>query len=260
MSWGWNERATKADVKHLIGGDEPKVVYKVGQYEVTVPGKEQQITYCVPHQRSHDPRETFPNLEVRDGELRLPVTDLVDTILSRIEPVELARALWQNDEVKAEFMSCLTTRYNESGVGDEDRRKFIAEVKEAIHDKALDTLASTMAKLEWEMDRRANHYHEINRINDVLRDHDVKVNRSRKNEAGEWVMEPVLLQFDQLDRSTKNEDSGFTHGELEVGGKGWEEARSFWRAEVAKRFPAPADDDDGSSDLGISDADLEVPA
>lgn len=241
MSWGWNERPTKADVKYLISGDAPKVVYKVGQYEVTVPGDEQEVTYCVPHQRGHDPREIFPNMDVRDGELRLPITDLVDTILSRIEPVELARALWQNDEVKAEFMSCLTTRYNESGIGGGDRRKFIAEVKEAIHDKALDTLASTMAKLEYEMDRRANHYHEINRINDTLREKDVKVGRSRKDDAGEWFTEMVPLQFDQLDRSIKNEESGFTRGELEIGGKAWEEARAFWRAEVVKRFPAPAE-------------------
>ncbi len=240
MSWGWNERATKAEVKHLIGGDTPAVVYNIGRYEVTVPGEEVAVTYCTPSHQTTDPRKTFPNMEVADGELRLPVTDLVDVVLSRLRPVELASALWQNDEVKSEFMSCLATRWSQMGLDDPDRRKFLADVKEAIHDTALDRLASTMAKLEYEMNRRSHHYQEIQRINDKLRELDVKVMRGRTNEAGEWVTEPVLLQFDQLDRSTKKEESGFTRGELEVGGKSWEEARAFWRAEVAKRFVVPA--------------------
>lgn len=248
MSYGWNERPTKAEVKHHIGGDAPAVVYKVGHYEVTIPGAEIEITYRNPYHRQTDPRSTFPNMDVTDGEIRIPVTDLVDEILSRIDPVELAQSLWQNDKVKDEFMSCLTERWSQQGIGDSDRRKFLDGVKEAIHDKALDRLASTMAKLELEMDRRANQYHQISRINETLRELDVKVHRSVKNDAGEWVREPVLLQLDQLDRSTKNEDGGFTRGELEVGGKGWEEARAFWRAEVAKRFPAPAEN---------ADADLE---
>ena len=239
MSWGWNDRPTKAEVKHLIGGEKPAAVYRIGRYEVTVPGAELDVTYRSPYDRQTDPRSTFPNMEVTDGEIRIPVTDMVDEILSRIEPVELAQALWQNDDVKREFMSCLTTRYSEQGIGDADRRKFIADVKEAIHDKALDVLASTMAKLEYEMDRRAQHYHEIIRINDVLREHDVKVGRSRKDGAGEWFTEMVPLQFDQLDRAPKNDSGGFTRGELEIGGKAWEEARTFWRAEVAKRFPLP---------------------
>jgi hypothetical protein len=259
MSWGWNDRPTKAEVKHHIGGDTPAVVYKVGRYEVTAPGDEIEITYRDPYHRQTDPRSTFPNMDVTDGEIRIPVTDLVDEILSRIEPVELAKALWQNEDVKAEFMACLTTRYNESGIGDGDRRKFLAEVKEAVHDKALDRLANTMAGLEFDMDRRANQYHQIGRINDTLRELDVKVSRGRKNDSGEWVTEPVLLQFNQLDTSTKNPEGGFTRGELEVAGKAWEESRAFWRTEVAKRFPTPVDDeDDGSSDLGLSDADLEV--
>lgn len=241
MSWNWNERPTKAEIAHHIGGDEPKVVYRIGQYEVTIPGAEAEVTYRVPSHRKTDPRATFPNMDIADGEMRIPVTDLVDVVLSRIEPVELARALWQTEEVKNEFMSCLTSRWNESGIGDGDRRKFLADVKEAIHDKALDRLASTMASLEFEADRRAHHFHEISRINDALRDLDVKVSRGRTNEAGEWVTEPVLLQFDQLDRSTKNAEGGFTRGELEVGGKAWEESRAFWRSEVSKRFPVPSD-------------------
>lgn len=235
--FGWNERPSKATVKHHVGGEAPAVVYGVGKYEITVPGDEVEVTYRVPYHRQTDPRATMPNMEVADGEIRIPVTDLVDEILSRIEPVELASALWQNDDVKAEFMSCLATRWSQMGLDDGDRRKFLADVKEAVHDEALDRLASAMAKLEYEMSRRAHFYQEIQRINETLRNLDVKVNRGRTNEAGEWVTEPVLLQFNELDRPTKNEEGGFTRGELEVAGRAWDEARAHWRDEVLKRFP-----------------------
>lgn len=235
--FNWSNRPTKAKVTHHIGGDTPAVVYKVGQYEVTVPGDETEVTYSVPYHRQTDPRSAFPNMDVSDGEIRIPVTDLVDEVLSRIAPVELAQALWRDDDVKNEFMSCLVTRYNGMNVDDADRRKFIDGVKEAIHDKALDCLASTMGKLEFEMTRRANFYQEVRRINETLRNLDVKVNRGRTNEAGEWATEPTLLQFNELDRPTKDESGSFTRGELEVAGKAWDEARAFWRDEVLKRFP-----------------------
>lgn len=237
MNWNWNDRPTKAIVKHYIGGDDQGTVYSVGQYEVTIPGPEVEVTYRVPYHRQTDPRSAFPNMDVTDGEIRIPVTDMVDEVLSRIAPVELAQALWQNEDVKSEFMSNLVTRYNQMNIGDSDRRKFIEGVKETIHDKTLDRLASTMAKLEFEMDRRAHFFHEISRINETLRNLDVKVNRGKINDAGEWVTEPVLLQFNELDRPTKDESGSFTRGELEVAGKAWDEARAFWRAEVLKRFP-----------------------
>jgi len=235
--FNWNERPSRATVKNFIGGDCPAVVYKIGQYEVTVPGEESEVTYRVPYHRQTDPRSAFPNMDVTDGEIRIPVTDLVDEVLSRIMPVELATALWQNDEVKDEFMSCLITRYNQMNIGDADRRKFLAGVQESVHDKAIDRLASTMAKLEFEMDRRAHYFHEISRINATLRDLDVKVNRGCTDDAGEWIIKPVLLQFNELDRPTRDEDGSFTRGELEVAGKAWDEARAFWRDEVLKRFP-----------------------
>lgn len=235
--FGWNDRPSKASVKHHIGGDEPAVVYGIGKYEVTVPGDEREVTYRVPSHHRTDPRSALPNMEVTDGEIRVPITDLVDEILSRIEPVELAVALWQNDEVKAEFMSCLSTRWSQMGPGDPDRRKFLADVKEAVHDKALDKLAGAMASIEHDMNRRAHYWQEIQNINRQLAELDVRVNRGRTNEAGEWVTEPVLLQFNDLERSTKDENGKATRGELEIAGKSWNEARAHWRDEIDKRFP-----------------------
>lgn len=238
--YGWNERPTKASVKHFIGGDKPATVYSIGKYEVTVPGEEVEVTYGVPYHRNTDPRSTLPNMEISDGEIRIPVTDLVDEVLSRLDPVELARSLWQNDEVKDEFLYCLATRWSEQGIDDGDRRKFLTQIQEAVHSKAVDALASSAASLEWKFSKEAHHYDEVRRINDTLRELDVKVMRSSLVD-GEWVQTPTLLQFDERDRSIKDETGKFLRGELEVSGRCWEEARAYWRIEVARAFPAPVE-------------------
>ena len=231
--YGWNERPTKADAKHYIGGDQPAAVYEIGQYQVTIggatPENEPVVTYTHKYRHTSDPRSVVPNMEVTDGEIRIPVTDLVGEILKRLDPVELARALWTEQDVREEFMECLITRYNESGIGDAERRKFLSGVKESVHSKALDNLASAMYKCEFELSRISNHYDEVRRINDFLRENDIR----RPN--GE------LVQLNTRDHSIKNETGTFQRGELEVSGKSWEEARDHWRKEVARRFPEPTE-------------------
>lgn len=228
--YGWNEKPTKATTHQFIGGENPRAVYEIGQYEVTVEGSSPDnhpaVTYKHKYRQTTDPRHTLPNMEIADGEIRIPVTDLVGEALKRLEPVDLAKALWTEQEVRDEFMYCLSTRYTESGIGDADRRKFLAGVKEAVHSKALDALASAMAKCEWELSKIANHYDEVRRINDFLRERDIR------NSKGE------IVQLNTRDHSIKNEAGNFQRGELEVSGKAWEEARAYWRDEVVKRFPS----------------------
>jgi hypothetical protein len=235
--FGWNNRPTKASVKHLIGGDNPATVYSVGKYEVTVPGAEAEVTYCAPSDsRFGDPRDAFPNMRVEDGEVRLPVSDLVDTVLSRVEPVELAQALWTNKDVREEFIGCMTHTYWSDDFGDEERRKFLSAVKEQVHLKAVSDLASTMGKLEWELTRYTHFYNEIRRINDVLRQRDVKVRRSKYAEDGSVTYVEEVLQFNEDDRQ-RGPDDRFQRGALDVGGKSWEEARNWWREKVTSQFP-----------------------
>jgi hypothetical protein len=243
MSYGWHEHPTKAAVKHFVGGDEPRVVYAIGQYEVTVPGAEVAITYRVPSHASADPRQSFPNMEVRDGEIRLPVVDLVSEVLSRLDPIELAQALWQNDEVKAAFVDCMVERYSQQGVDDADRRKVLLGLKETVHSVALDKLASAAASMEYAVTREANHYDEVRRINETLRAYDFKVNRVVYDDQGKSTgTGDVLLQFDDRERREKTPAGGWTFGQFEIGGRVWNEARDHWRETVVKHFPAPKAD------------------
>jgi hypothetical protein len=225
--FGWHDRATKAELKHRIGGDSPCRVVSVGHgtYEVTIPDDpEIDVTYQSPYRRPSDPRQTFPNMEVRDGEMRIPLDDIVGAILARVEPREIAVALWQDDEVKAEFMDALAVRYSERGLGDGDRRKFLASVKEAVHDAALDKLASAMAGLEYAIAKNYYLHTEIRRINDTLEHYGV----TRPPRGDEVGPQPLRIKDE-------------SHvGEFKIGGTAWNEARDHWRAEIRERFPAPA--------------------
>jgi hypothetical protein len=226
MMFGWSEKPTKAEVKHLIGGENPARVVSIGHghYEVTIPDDpEAEVTYKLPYYRSGDPRQTFPNMEVREGEMRIPLDDIVSAILARVEPVEVAAALWQDNDVKAEFMDALATRYSERGIDDGDRRKFLADVKEAVHDKALDRLAGSMASLEYAIAKNYYLHSRIREINDMLRHYDV-----RRPARGDET-EPQLIQIRDEQHL----------GEFKIGGTAWNEARDFWRREVGRQFPTP---------------------
>lgn len=227
MSYGWNDRESKVEPRNFIGGEKTGAVYNIGSYQVTVYGftseNAPEVTYRNDRYQSADPRQTFPNMEVRDGEIRLPVTDLVGEILTRLEPVELAQSLWDNAEVRAAFMDCLVTRWSESGIGDDDRRKFILGVKEAIHSKALDGLREKIGSLEYAVSKRAFFYHEINTVNDRLRETELHL-RGR--------FDAPDIELPRLRHEDNDPD-------FKIGGKNWTDAREDWREKLIAMFPAP---------------------
>lgn len=68
--FGWNDRATTAEVKYRIGGEKPGRVVSVGwgTYEVTVPDDPNaDVTYRGPHHTNRDPR---PELTVAPDRAR----------------------------------------------------------------------------------------------------------------------------------------------------------------------------------------------
>lgn len=177
-----------------------------------------------------DPRLTLPNMEIREGAMVIPITDIVDEIIARADPVDLAEALWQNAMVRERFIECMSERYTQGGIDDADRRALLGKVSAVVHDQALDRLADIMARTEYETVRRYAFWQETGRINDTLRNHDIKTSRSVRNDDGTWGTELVLLQM-HLDPEAEK-----------VGGKNWTEAREFWRKEVLRQFPLPADE------------------
>jgi hypothetical protein len=216
MSFGFMDRPTKA--RQITKGETP--TYEVGRHTVTV-HPDGSLTYSSNSYRSADPRKTFPNMEVTDGKLEIPIEDMVDLILTRIDPVELAESLWSHEDVRAAFIETFTDHYR--GVfTPAERRAFLSEVKEAIHSPRLDELANSMRDMEHNLSIRFQYWQQVENANRILRDLDVNMPSGS----------PMQLQ--NLERS----------GDLEFGGTLWNEARDWWRAEMLKQFPIPKDEEE----------------
>ena len=222
MMYGWNSSPTKAQETTRLNnadGTHRATVYNVAGYDVVV-AVDGGVTYAYRAHSTSDPIQTFPNMEIRDGEMRLPITDIVGEILKRIDPCDLAQALWTESETAREkFMDALAFRWSREGVDDGDRRKFIDKVKNAVHEKALDRLADKMALLEYAISKRSYFYHEVNQVNEYLR------NANCRNSDG------TLIQLTHEDNDP----------DFRINGKHWNGARAFWRDEVLRQFPIPAD-------------------
>ena len=207
--WDYASRPSKLTSKHQIGGDRPAKVYEVGRHTITV-YDDGEVTAHQPYGYRGDPQSTLPNMEIIDGQIRIAMEDLIDQVLERIEPEELAVTLWANDEVRDRFMEALAERYSQDNIGDKDRRKFLDKVKEAVHSEALDKLASAVAKMEYDISSAWSAYRTISDCNQTLQNYAV-----RKPNGD-------LLQLKDVTNC----------GEFSIGGKVWNEARDHWRDEV----------------------------
>lgn len=224
--FGWNEKPTVAEVKYRLEGEVPARVVTIGHgsYEVTIPNDPNvDVTYKHIRQTYGDPRETFPNMEVSDGEMRIPLDDIVSAVLARVKPADIAVALWADDEVRDEFIYAMTRRYSSDNISDADRRKFLSEVKDAVHSEALDRLGNAMAKLEYECAQRFSIWQEVQQINNTLEHYDV-TRPPRGEEEGE---QPLRITYPTNSK------------EFSIGGQAWNEAREHWRDEVLRLFPTP---------------------
>ena len=67
---------------------------------------------------SADPRHTLPNISVEGDAIVIPFCDIVEMVVARAEPAELAKSLWQNDDVREQFIYCMEERYSSGNIGD----------------------------------------------------------------------------------------------------------------------------------------------
>lgn len=177
-----------------------------------------------------DPRETLPNLEVKDGVIVLPFADLVGLIIERADPTELAKELWANDDVRAEFLHCLTSRYSDDNVTDADRRKFLRDVKEEVHSRALDQLVTKLNDLEYNAREAQRVRHDGWRYDGHYRN----VLDTVEGIAGADVKAKLIARFGE------RYNSGLAdHEDFQIGRKHWNEARDYWRKKTLELFPEP---------------------
>ena len=259
--FGWSNRPTHVEPRHMVGGERPAAVYTIGKYEVTVTtglgdvaALDLDVTYRVPssYYQPSDPRATLPNMSVEDGELRFPITDLIDMIMSRISPDELAVELCADPAVRTRLLEVLADQWSQDNIGDADRRAFLVKVQSAVHSAAIDKLVGSLASAE---ERAGYRYHvrsEIARINRVLLESDVRVPVYRCASAGtarpeDAEPETEVLQFIDEGGAVKLPDGSTRPGLFETISQNWCEARQYWRAEAARLLVGP---DQATRDAG----------
>lgn len=211
--------------------------YEMGSYRISVPTDVDQAA-LVAHRyhRYSGEKNMLPNLHFSsEGELIIPIEDLVHVILARADPEELAEALWRNDEVRERFQERMTACYAESFT-EAERRRFLAQVQGVVHSAALDRVHQQLYKLEDE-GRRTTSYERWKKAESIL-----------YRRLYEWttaleLTEEQRKQFEfnftkpeYLDRDLQTRQDPL---DLESVGPEWHASRDYWRARLAEVFPGP---------------------
>lgn len=242
--YGSEYKAQEAPTLHVIDGEE-QPVYKIGKYNVRVSFLKREIYVSEPERRyGSSSNGISQSINLYDGVLSVDFSFIVDEVLGKSDPVEVARCMLANEDVRTMVIEALAERWSQDNITDTERRRFLHAVAAQTNDKAVDILADTMRKWEYAFDKRSYVSHTIRNANDVLRSLDVKIQgAARKNqETGEWEKsEPVLLQLRDVDAMDVDEEGKTIpgRGSLAIGGKAWDEAREYWRDEIGKLFPPP---------------------
>ena len=236
MPYGYEEAETKLEThQYEKGEDGLSAVFTLGSYKIRVQihdeNNQPKVTYSRDDRyRSSDPRKTFPNMEVRDGMFILPVEDLTSEILSRCEPKDLARALWANDEVKAEFMYCMTERYTDGAFNNQDRREFLHKIQVAILADATSNLSDRFAESEFNFCKMKYFWDQVNAANQTIKIAEDRVRQCLGHNHPDYsgdLFTITRIKEDGSDPLTK------------IGGTAWNESRDYWRAKISELFPDP---------------------
>lgn len=224
--------ATPSSVDPSTGEDVYRIPGQWTTHEVRVPeGTELRMQdNRWAHKTSTDPRSTLPNVEVKEGVLVIPLSDMVEMVMARAEPADIARELWANDEVRDEFISCASTRYSSGGIGDEDRRKLLTALQSAVHDEALDVAVRQLQSME----------HDVRQI--TVKNFRTDSYGMHYNRVLEWVersCNDVAVAEFKREFGDSWPDRGPDSEDFAIGRKHWNESSTFWRKKLLEMFAPP---------------------
>lgn len=236
----WNDREATIEVRSKRVenfADRPAregKVYDVNDVQVTV-WSDGTVTAHRARYTSSNPQSTFPNMTFEEGTLRLPIEDLVSVILQRITATELAEGIVHDKDARERLIEVLGHRWDDL-VGDEDRRKFLHEIKSAVHDAALDKLKDAMCTLERAARDKWHYYNKIGQFHYWW--NGVKETIANFNCTG-------FNPQDLLSRIEERHGAGFKavndteEAEFGIGKKHWNEARDHWRKRAEEMYSFP---------------------
>jgi len=237
--------AKKPAEPNFIDGKTGEAVYVIhgtyGNRSIRVPKdvpvviEDTRANYGVYSSGSTNPRDSFPNIEVRDNALVIPIVDMLDEILMRADPAALAESLWYNEEVRERFVECMVRRYASDDFKIQDRIKFLHAVKEQVHDQHLWNLQGSLVTLEGEASRVAYSQY----LQSTYKRYHAAVMETLKSLDPDIHYKIIRLHGDNPFQGMEKEEGHFS-----TTGSHWTEAREYWRKATEKAFGFPSEPED----------------
>lgn len=247
---GWMDRRARVEsTGDSVEGDRCWARYAVGEWRVLVPkveGAEAPVLLVERCRRGAGPAaRELPGLIDEDGRLTIQLEDLVQLVLDRSTPEEVARVLWVDDDVKEAFMDQLVGLYQRENTP--ERRRFLQRVQAEVYANALDRAVERISAVEWRVRDGEQAWRvvaEANRrivgANSHIRQHNAEL-----PEGGTPMHEIPPIS------SAQDPD---VHPEYRIGGVLWHDGREAWRDRL-QRVLAPPEVEEGSVDLRPAPAD-----
>lgn len=224
--FGWDTKPYKVKCKGTLNG---KPTFDFQGYTLTIdtPEKNEEDDenpiLLATKQHGHgrtDPRNTLENMSIEDGVIKIPISDLVGEIMSRCSPADIAHELWTNQSVREQMIFELTSRWSDFWTDDE-RRKIITDLKEVVHNVAVDRAANAIAQDEHKLLQGWYFFHEVMAIRQQLSNW-----KQRLASVGNLALSE-MPKFETYDNDPM----------FKIGGQAWNETRDYWRAQVSAAFP-----------------------
>ncbi len=241
----YQDRPSTLKIEHETVNNERKgTVHSLNEFNITV-WEDGEVTAQRKYYAKSDPQSTFPNMTVSEGSINLPIDDLVEFILARITPEELAEGLMQDDEARAALVYKMAERHSSPTFIDGDRREFLTKVQQQIYAEAIGRAVERLNKAE-EGHRSRNDYYrwkavEIGLYRNLYEKYETALYKLRESGVvdDEYVRQhkAIIIAPDKLFAEIKeNRDPIVT----ESVGPQWHESRDYWRKRLEEFFPEPA--------------------
>ncbi|MER9937474.1 hypothetical protein [Mesorhizobium sp. M0088] len=233
----YQDRPSTLKVEHeLINNDRKGTVHALNEFQITV-WEDGEVTAQRKYYAKSDPQSTFPNMTVESGSINLPIDDLVEFLLARITPEELAEGIISDDDARAALLEKLARRYNEPGFTDTDRREFLTKVQQQVYAIAVDRAIERLNKDETNARARDDYY----RWKAVEIGHYRGLFEYAQSLHGDDMdaHHRFTQRFTAPDKLAEYFKDNRDPAAVESVGPSWYESRDFWRAELLKAFPEP---------------------
>lgn len=246
----YQDRPSTLKVDHeIVNNDRKGTVHSLNDFDITV-WEDGEVTARRKYYAKSDPQSTFPNMTVDGGSINLPIDDLVECILARITPEELAEGIISDDDARAALLHKLSERFNEPGFTDTDRRAFLTKVQQEVYAVAIGRAVERLNKAEESHRVRDDYYRwrkvETGHYRGLYERYETALYELREagklDDEGVQRRKSLLTTPDNLDEYISEHRDPVVKESV---GPQWHESRDYWRKRLEEYFPEPTVEAEG---------------